>query len=150
MVPAPGFGAMQPGGMGGPMAGGGARGEVRNPVTIVLLSLVTCGIYGYYWFYYQLMPELRAYLGRNDEYNPTTQVILSIVTCGIWYLLGVAKACKMIQEGQQRAGRPNAEDKTNLIWILFAVNVLLGVPTMLAIPWVIQTEANKIWDPSLS
>jgi hypothetical protein len=148
MAPAPGFGAMVPAGGGGGMAG--ARGEVRNPVTIVLLSLVTCGIYGYYWFYYQLMPELRAYLGRNDEYNPTTQVILSIVTCGIWYLLGVAKACKMIQEGQQRAGRPNPEDKTNLIWILFAVNVLLGVPTMLAIPWVIQTEANKIWDPSLS
>ncbi len=84
------------------------------------------------------------------QYNPTTQVILSIVTCGIWYLLGVAKACKMIQEAQQKAGRPNPEDKTNLIWILFAVNVFLGVPTMMAIPWVVQTEANKVWDPSLS
>jgi hypothetical protein len=135
------------------MSGGGAggpTGEVRNPVTVTLLPLVTCGIYGYYWFYWQLLPELRAYLGRQDEYNPTKEAILSIVTCGIWYLLNLGKACKMIQEAQQRAGRPNPQDKTNTVWILVAVNVFLGIPALLAVPWILQTETNKVWDPSLS
>ena len=27
------------------------KGETRNPVTIILLTLGTCGLYGIYWFY---------------------------------------------------------------------------------------------------
>ena len=35
-----------------PAAGGrGPIGEPRNPTTVALLSLVTCGIYGLYWAY---------------------------------------------------------------------------------------------------
>jgi hypothetical protein len=144
MAPAPGFGAMVPaGGGGGGMAG--PKGEVRNPITIVLLSLVTCGIYGLYWFYFQLIPELRANLGRQDEYNPTTKIILAIVTCGIMYLIDLFKVPKMIVEAGQRAGKP-MEDKTNLIIILLLVNFVLGVPTSMAIPYILQTEANRVWE----
>jgi hypothetical protein len=135
-------GAMMPGAMGA----AGPVGETRSPVQVALISAV-CGFYGLWWFYWKLMPELRANLGRNDEYNPLTQAILGVVTCGIMYFLALAKAAKMIQEAQMRAGRPNPQDKTNIIWICLAINVFLGIPAFLAVPYILQDETNKIWNP---
>jgi hypothetical protein len=137
---------MGPPGMPGAMGPSGAVGETRNPVMVVLMHFV-CAFYGFYWFYWKLMPELRAYLGRTDEYNPVTQAIIGMVTCGIMYMVNTAKAAKMIQEAQQRSGRANPQDKTNIVWILWGVNIFLGVPTALGVPYILQEEANKIWNP---
>jgi hypothetical protein len=51
----------------------------------------------------------------------------------------------MLVEAGQRAGKP-MEDKTNLIIILLVVNIILGVPTGMAIPYILQTEANRVWE----
>jgi hypothetical protein len=135
-------GALAPVGMapGGGMAG--AKGQVRNPVTVTLISFV-CGFYMLYWFYFQVLPELKAYLGKSDqELNPTKDLILGMVTCGIWYILTILKTGKLIQEAQQRAGRPNPEDKSTL----FLIVAFVFAP---ALPFLMQAELNKIWDPSL-
>lgn len=61
-----------------------ARGQVRNPVTVLLLTLVTCGLYGLYWFT-QIAGELNDALGE-ERFKPVTDIVLSIVTCGLWFL----------------------------------------------------------------
>lgn len=137
---------MGPPGMPGAMGPSGAVGETRNPVTIVLLGIVTCGIYWYYWLYYKLIPELRAYLGRTDEYNPLTQMLISMV-CGIMFIINSGKAAGMVFEAQQRAGRPGAQDKTNTIWICWAIQFITSLPAALAVPFILQTETNKVWNP---
>lgn len=61
--------------------------QARNFVTVLLLSIITCGIYGIYYMYTitQDMNTMVGNDGRNTE--PSTVVLLEIVTCGFygWY-----------------------------------------------------------------
>jgi hypothetical protein len=144
MMPAPpgGMGMMAPG-MGGPMGGGGGGGplgEVRSPVTVTIICCV-CGFYYLYWFYFKVLPELKAYLGKTDEeLNPTKELILGLI-CTIFSILTLMKTGKWIQEAQQRAGRPNPEDKGTMFLIMMFVFFPIA-------PYMIQKELNKIWDPN--
>jgi hypothetical protein len=46
-------------------AGGtGAVGQMREPLTVALLTLVTCGIYGIWW-YYRSFSDLKDYSGEG-------------------------------------------------------------------------------------
>jgi len=49
------------------------KGAVRNPTTVWLLALFTCGLYGVY-FLYLANTELKNYLGKEDI-NPTVEAI---------------------------------------------------------------------------
>lgn len=56
---------------------------------VLLLSIVTCGIYMYV-YYYQMTRDLNTMGGNDDKYvDPALVVVLSIITCGIytwwWY-----------------------------------------------------------------
>jgi hypothetical protein len=134
----PGAGGMAPpGGM------AGAKGQIRNPIMVTLICMF-CFPYMTYWFYFQVLPELKQYLGKSDqEVNPMKDLILAIVTCGIWFILTVMKTGKLVQEAQMRSGRPNPEDKSTL----FLIVAFVFSP---ALPFLMQTELNKAWDPSLN
>ena len=54
----------------------------RNIVIGILVTLLTCGIYGLYWQYKQ-MATLNAWL-KKDEYSFWLWFFLSIITCGIY------------------------------------------------------------------
>jgi len=46
-------------------AGGtGAIGELRKPLTVVLLTIVTCGIYGLWW-YYRNFEDMKQHSGEG-------------------------------------------------------------------------------------
>ncbi len=67
----------------------------------ILLSLVTCGLYGLYWQYKQ-MAVLNAWLGRED-FSFLLWFFLSLITCGIfaiYYEHKMAKGINEIQEGR--------------------------------------------------
>jgi hypothetical protein len=139
--PAPGGAPMAPMGGGGPMGPSGPKGEVRSPVTVALISFF-CSFYYLYWFYFKVLPELKANLGKSDEeLNPTKELIMGLI-CFIFSILTIMKVGKLIQEAQARAGRPNPEDKGTMYLIMMFVFFPIA-------PYMIQTELNKIWDPSL-
>lgn len=60
-------------------------GKTRSPVVVILLSIVTCGIYYYYWLY-TIMDDLNKAADR-EIINPVLFLILSIF-CGpfIYYV----------------------------------------------------------------
>ncbi len=78
------------------------KGEVRAPMTVWLLSMFTCGLYGLY-FTYKASEELKNYLGKEDV-NPVMITAISYFTCMFW---GPFQIGKLIMEAQQRAGVPN-------------------------------------------
>ena len=60
--------------------------EQRNFVTFLLLNIITCGIYGWYYIY-TMTRDINTMVGddgRNTD--PTTALLLSIFTCGIYTL----------------------------------------------------------------
>lgn len=107
------------------------KGEVRNPTTTWLLSFL-CGVYGLYWLYL-VNTELKNYLGK-DELNPVLEVLMSLVCLPV----GLFRLGEHIQEAQQRAGMPNAENQgmNFLIWFF-----LCGMGYLKA-----QEELNKVWE----
>jgi hypothetical protein len=111
------------------------KGEVRNPTTVWILALVTCGLYGLF-FYYTMGNELKNYLGKEDL-NPTMDLVIALV-CGIYALYLPIKYGKIIQEAQMRAGIPNAEDQ-GIKFLLFMFLCSYGYASM-------QEELNKIWE----
>ncbi len=57
--------------------------QKRSIVTAIILSLVTCGIYGIYWFI-KLTDEMNAMTGNENDTSGGTAFLLSLVTCGIY------------------------------------------------------------------
>lgn len=111
------------------------KGEVRSPTTVWILCLLTCGLYGFYWWYL-VGNELKNYLG-NEELNPTMDVILCFI-CGAYAYYLPLKYGKLIQEAQQRAGLANAEDQSMRYMMMLFV-CWMGYKNM-------QEELNKVWE----
>ena len=111
------------------------KGEVRNPMTVWLLTIGTCGMYGLYWWYL-IGNELKNYLGKEDL-NPTMDIILCFVCAFYQYYLPI-KYGPLIQEAQQRAGIANAEDK-GMNYLIFMFLCGMGIKNM-------QEDINKVWE----
>lgn len=56
----------------------------RNLAVAIILTIVTCGIYGLYWFV-KLTDETK-YLTGTDGADGITALLLTLVTCGIYGL----------------------------------------------------------------
>ena len=110
------------------------RGEVRNPVTVLILVYVTCGFYAIYWLYL-LMGELNAGLGR-EEFPIVKELVLTFVTCGIWGLWLQWRIANAVVELQKAWGVEPEMEAT----ILFVLNfVYVG-------PLFIQKSVNNAWE----
>lgn len=121
--------------------GGGAGllaiGEKREPMMVVLFTILTCGFYGWFWLY-TTATEIKNALGREDI-NPGMEVVLSIVTCGLYMVYLFYKYPQLMLEMQDRAGRPrNDISMTSLLLGVFG----LGIVSIA----IMQSELNNIWD----
>jgi hypothetical protein len=123
-----------------PAFGGGllSAGTKREPVLALLLPLLTCGIYVFYWWYVT-GTEIKNALGREDI-NPGLDLLLGVLTCGIYYIYLSYRDSQMLLLMQERVGLPR-----NDISIISLLLYLVFAPVTL---FLIQTELNKIWDAS--
>ena len=113
--------------------------EGRRGIVIgILISLITCGIYGLYWQYKQ-MATLNAWL-RRDEYSFWLWLLLSIITCGIfgiYYEYKMANGINKVQADNDLAFDSNLP----IICVLLAI-FGIGVAS-LAIQ---QYQINKLYE----
>jgi hypothetical protein len=110
---------------------------VRSIVTDIILTIITCGIYGLYWQYKQ-METLNNWL-RREDFNFWIWLILSIITCGIFALYYEYKMARGIIEIQEQNSL-RISSELPLICVLLAV-FSLGIVS-LAIQ---QSEINKFY-----
>jgi hypothetical protein len=112
-------------------------GEKRDPLMVVVFTLLTCGIYGIFWWY-TVMTEIKNALGRQDI-NPGMEILLTFVTCGIYGFYLYYKYPQLMLEMQDRAGKPrNDITMTALLLAIFGL-AIVSIPIM-------QSELNSIWD----
>jgi hypothetical protein len=133
--PGPPWQSMQPSPIGGGLL---AAGEKREPALVIVFTLLTCGIYIFYWWY-ATGTEIKNALGR-EEMNPALDLLLGIITCGVYYIYLSYRDPQLILLMQDRVGLPR-----NDITIISLVLYLVFAPVSL---FLIQTELNKIWDAS--
>jgi hypothetical protein len=89
--------------------------EKRSIALTIVLTLVTCGIYGLYW-QYALTKEV-AKLNNRPDFNGGIAVLLTLVTCGIYGLFWVYQLGQYIQQLQTTKGMP-AKDNSLMYVIL--------------------------------
>lgn len=87
----------------------------RNIVVCILLSFVTCGIYGIVWFI-SLTDDVRAAGGDNDL-SGGKAVLYSIITCGIYTFYWAYKMGKEMAVVKAKNGM-SGEDNSVLYLIL--------------------------------
>lgn len=90
--------------------------QSKNIVTCIILSFVTCGIYGLYWLYC-LVSDINAISDDPNAMSPVLVIILSIVTCGLYFLYWVYKAGSLLDQKMIETGR-TAESRSILYVVL--------------------------------
>src|SRR5262245_37956305 len=117
-----------------PSSGGGAKGKVENPTTVLILGLVTCGLYTIYWLWLRVK-EMNDYLGR-PVVNPL--FIIPGCICGPLVIYADYLYIWAFPEMQKKAGITDAKDEKILHLLLMIFVPFVG-------SWMIQQKLNEIW-----
>ncbi len=110
----------------------------------VLLSWVTCGIYGLV-FMYQLIRDVNIACDGDGETTPglLQLILLSIVTCGIYSFIWHYKLGNRLSNNCKRYGFNVAESGlTVLLWMIFS-SWLCGIGTYVA-KYIIISQTNNV------
>lgn len=105
----------------------------RNIAVCIILSIITCGIYGLYWFVC-LTDETNAAAGV-DGTSGVLALVLTIVTCGIYGFYWAYKCGEKIDMANQQRGLPCGNGGL-LYLLLFIFGGIIAYA-------LIQNELNK-------
>jgi uncharacterized membrane protein YidH (DUF202 family) len=102
----------------------------------LILTLVTCGFWNFYWNYRQ-MEACNDMLGRR-EFSFVAWILLIFVTCGLWHIFYQYKMGSAIVEIQRHMGKPVFDN----LPVLSCLLTVLGVSIVVDI--IHQSEINKL------
>ena len=93
----------------------------RNIGICILLSIVTCGIYGLYWFVV-LTDDINQESGETDATSGGMSLLITIVTCNIYGWFWAYKMGEKIDAIKTKNGQPAGNSS-----ILFLLLQLCGL-----------------------
>ena len=109
----------------------------RSLAAYILLSIVTCGIYGIYWLVC-MVNDLNTAANTTNDTTGGVVFLLSIITCGIYLWVWMYKAGEKVAMIKRRSGG-YAESNNGLLYLLLAIFGLSIVSYCL-----IQSELNNV------
>lgn len=116
----------------------------RGLLVYIILTIITCGIYGYYFLYKMAKDVNIACEGDGEKTAGLLQfVVLSYITCGIYGMIWYYKLGNRLAENAPRYGMNFQENGTTvLMWQIFGI-VLCGIGPFIAMSILIK-NSNKI------
>lgn len=108
--------------------------EERNIAIAIILSLITCGIYGIYWFV--KMTDEAKQLSSSDNAGGGLAFVYTLITCGIYMIYWNYKMGKNMYEAGQKYGI-NIEDNS----VIYLVLSLFGLG--IVSECLMQNDLNK-------
>jgi hypothetical protein len=123
------------------ITGAGTMAKTRDPLGVALLSLVTLGIYWFYWYY--VANREMSDLGRargTDELGDSPGTSLLAVTLGALVIVpAIVSVYNTFQRTQAAARLTGVEPLNGWIALLFYLFLGIGFPAYL------QSGLNKVW-----
>ncbi len=107
--------------------------QERNIAVCIILSLVTCGIYGLYW-YVCLANDINTASGSQDTSGGMV-LLLTLVTCGIYGLYWAYKCGEKIDLMNEKRGIPSSNGGILYLLLYFFGGIIAYA--------LIQNELNK-------
>ena len=102
--------------------------QKRNIALNIILSIVTCGIYGLYWLYTlanDVNTVCRNQSGEYQQTSPGMVLLLSIVTCGIYQWYWLYKCGKRLNSTRYSNGFAVTDDSViMLILAIFGLGIV--------------------------
>lgn len=119
------------------------RYEERSPVMVLLLTLVTCGLYLVYW-YYCFYRDIYSITGRTPTGLPFfVDIIIAVFTAGLWgaYVdYGISRELQRIRQ----ANDIDLPDSTVLVLALDVVSIFTAHLLFIVTSAIQQDEWNKM------
>ncbi len=98
--------------------------ERRSVVTAIILTIVTCGIYGIYWFIV-LNNDVNTLSGTPEDTSGGMAFLFSIITCGIYTFFWMYKmGTKLDNIETQRGAYPQSRGIVYLLLSLFGLSIV--------------------------
>ena len=113
--------------------------ECRNREDIALyfiLSIVTCGLFGLYWFC-TLNDDTNKVSGHPEAIGGVLAIILTLVTCGIYGFVWMYNMGSRIDEAKAKRGMPDGNSA-----VLYLILMVFGLAWVSEI--LLQGELNKL------
>ncbi len=111
----------------------------RSLAMYIILTIVTCGIYGF-WFIHSIADDLNVACEGDGENTPglAAYILLSIVTCGIYNIWWIYKVGNRIAVNAPRYNLRFQENGTTLLmWYIVGI-LLCGIGSFVAIYMLIR------------
>lgn len=116
-------------------------GPDRSVLLVIVLSIITCGIYSFVWMY-QVTSELNEYT-EDYRLNPSLVIVLTIITCGLYQFYWWYRINELMMRAQYQTGYSAPTDNK----ILFILLTLFGLSVInMAI---LQSDLNRLWEQAL-
>ena len=118
--------------------------EDRSLVMYILLSIVTCGIYSYY-FLYSIAQDANVVCADDGKKTSglAAFILLSIVTCGIYAWIWYYNLGNRLSENAPKYGLNFSENGTTvLMWMIFG-SFLCGIGPFIAMH-ILITNMNAL------
>lgn len=114
----------------------------RSPVKVLLLCLLTCGLYYPYWLF-RTSEEMDGFLGESDL-PPIVHLVLFVLTGTLWGFVWDVLTARKLMRMQQLVGLP-ITDNTILYCAcdLFGAGPLYGLG--IVVPLLEQTSMNEVY-----
>ena len=110
--------------------------QKRNLALYILLSFVTCGIFGIYWFYV-MNEDTNKVSGHPEAMNGAMVILLTFITCGIYSFFWLYNMGTRIDEAKARRGMPGGSSGT-----LYLILGIFGLGLVSEI--LLQNELNNL------
>ncbi|MEW6058560.1 MAG: DUF4234 domain-containing protein [Actinomycetota bacterium] len=128
-----------------PVKIGGETYARRTPLDVLLLSIMTLGIYAFYW-YYKVNDEIRRF-ERDETINPARSLLA--ITVG-WLLLAppfiaMSNTAKHIQEMEGRVGIQRRVMPALIIAVMLFLYPLAVIPVAIYL----QEHINRVWNRAM-
>ena len=98
--------------------------ERREVWVSIVLTIVTCGLYGLYW-YYMLADDL--YKLNKEPSRAGIDVIITIVTCGLYGIYMMYKFGDMEEQIRRNRGTRSKDNRILYLFLsLFGLSIING------------------------
>ncbi len=124
--------------------GGGPLQTDRNLITYIVLTIITLGIYGYY-FIYKMAQDVNVACGGDGQETAglAAFILLSIVTCGIYSWYWYYKLGNRLADNAPRYGMTFQENGSTILMWLIIGSLICGIGAFIAMNILIK-NTNSI------
>lgn len=92
--------------------------EQRNIALCIILSIVTCGIYMWYWIY-KLTEDVNKLTGDPNATSGGMVILLSIITCNVYMWYWLYKQGDAIDQVKASRGLPSGN--SGILYLILAI-----------------------------